>query len=190
MDTLDLEFFVTFLPYEKRTLTRTGVELHCLSYWAVELTPWVGRRMRVEAHYDPRDITVVWVRTPVGLLVRATVTNPGIPAISLVEWLSRREAERVLGRDPARLAIVDASRRRSDQLVSEARSSRGIQRRHHTRIAGDKYRGLPAPTDALPATPRVSPVEAISPTTAMGAPGIPALPPPSYFEFEDSDYDD
>jgi putative transposase len=141
-----LESLAAFLPSEERRLTLTGVQIHCLQYWDDALAPWVGQRTTVRIHYDPRDITVGYVRTPVGMIVRVRVTTPGIPAISLVEWHARRDHERRLSNDPEIVAATDASLRRNDELVSQAKAKRSIRRRQATASAGDRHRAEPAPT--------------------------------------------
>ena len=72
------EFLVTFLPSETRRLTRTGIQIHNLQYWDDGLAQWVGQHQDVRVHYDPRDVTYVFVRTPGGPLVKASVTTPGV----------------------------------------------------------------------------------------------------------------
>lgn len=135
-----LEFLAAFLPRKLRRLTRTGVQIHNLQYWAEALEPWIGQGLNVPVHYDPRDITRVYVRTPGGVLVMATVTTPGVPAISLVEWEARRNQERAVSRHPDVVASADASQKRADELVSQAKASRKVRRRKATAAAGDRFR--------------------------------------------------
>jgi putative transposase len=135
-----IEFLVTFLPRKRRCLTRTGVEIHCLQYWADALEPWVGQGLKVLVHYDPRDITRVHVRTPGGVLVMAEVTTPGVPAISLAEWEARRHLERSVSRHPDLIARADESQKRGDELISQAKASRRVRRRKATAAAGDHFR--------------------------------------------------
>lgn len=143
-----LDFLVTFLPFERRQLTRTGINLHCLQYWADPLAPWIGNK--VEVHYDPRDITVVHVRGPSGVVVTASVTTLDIPAISLAEWQSRRLGERAFSRDPQVQAQADACLVRSDQVVKQAKRVRATRRRQATHAAGDAWRAKSAPTTSTP----------------------------------------
>lgn len=141
-----LEFLAAFLPGDYRVLSRTGVEINNLQYWSDALSPWVGQRRRVLVTHDPRDITVVYVRTPGGVLVRCSVTTPGIASISLAEWQARRRYEDSLGKDPELVARRHASTRRNDARVADAKASRRIRRRHATQSAGDRFRGASAPT--------------------------------------------
>ncbi|MFK3648010.1 Mu transposase C-terminal domain-containing protein [Lysobacter enzymogenes] len=148
-----LEFLAAFLPGAYRVLTRTGVEINNLQYWSDALSPWVGQYKKVVVTYDPRDITFVYVRTPGGVLVRCSVTTPGIAAISLAEWHSRRRYEDSLGKDPELIARRHASMRRNDERVAEAKASRRIRRRQATQAAGDRFRGAPTPTSILTQLP-------------------------------------
>lgn len=170
-----LEFLTAFLPGEDRVLTRTGVEIHRLQYWADGLAPWVGKRATVRVHFDPRDITNVYVRTPAGTLVKANVTTPGVKAVSLVEWSMLRQHERVVSRDPAFVQQSDESLRRNDETVKQAKASRGVRRRRATAAAGDRYRDTARPTppeskEALETLPVLS-----------GA--------PQFFAIEETEYD-
>lgn len=135
-----LEFLVTFLPSEERKLTRTGVEIHRLQYWSDTLAQWVGQHRKVRVHYDPRDISVVYVRSPVGMIVKAPATTPGILPISLAEWNARRQRERSLCRQPQLIEMADNSQKRGDQLVKDAKGQRRVRRRKATEAAGDRWR--------------------------------------------------
>src|SRR3546814_15829658 len=90
-------------------------------------------------HYDPRDVTYVYVRTPGGTLVKAAVTTPGVSAISLPEWSARRQHERASCRDPAFVEASGASLRRNDPLVRHAKSSPTARRSQATDAAGDHF---------------------------------------------------
>lgn len=142
----ELEFLATFLPGDTRCLTRTGVQIHSLQYWSDALAPWVGQRLNVHVHYDPRDISYVYVRTPGGLLMKAIVTTPEIQPISLSEWQARRAHERSLSRSPECVALADASQKRADTLVEQAKASRRVRRRKATEAAGDRFRSESTPS--------------------------------------------
>ncbi|TWI05723.1 Mu transposase C-terminal domain-containing protein [Aerolutibacter ruishenii] len=171
------EFLVTFLPSEMRRLTRTGVQIHNLQYWGDALAQWIGQHQDVRVHYDPRDITVVYVRSPAGVIVTARVTTPEIKSISLAEWGARRNYERATSSDPAFMAQRDASQKRGDQLVSQAKASRRVRGRKATEAAGDRWR------------PEASPVtESATPPPAEAAPMLAAVVSQIY-DVEGIDYD-
>lgn len=171
------ELMASFLPGETRRLTRQGVQMHCLQYWADALAPWVGQGKQLQVLYDPRDISFVYVRSPIGKLIKAAVTTPGVFSISLAEWEARRNAERALCQRPDLVAIADASQKRGDELVSQAKARRKVRRRLATQAAGDPWRA--------PAT--TAPDASIGPAdSAATLPILPALP--TLFEIEE--YDD
>lgn len=152
-----LEFLAAFLPGTERALTRTGVQVHCLNYWHEALDPWVGQGKRVLVTWDPRDIYCAYVRTPGGVLVKAVLTTPDIPRMSLPEWEARRRWERTLAKDPMVQREADQSLLRSHSHVQDAKRSRRIQRRRATAAAGDRYthsaQAAPDPTPSTPAEP-------------------------------------
>ena len=171
------ELMASFLPGETRRLTRQGIQMHCLQYWADALAPWVGEGKQLQVLYDPRDISFVYVRSPFGKLVKAPVTTPDVFPISLAEWEARRNAERALCKRPDLIAIADASQKRGDQLVSQAKAQRRVRRRLATQAAGDPRRAPPT----APPTVQVEPVDATSAWPAL--PSVPTL-------FEIEEYDD
>lgn len=172
-----LETLALFLPGETRRLTRQGVEIHRRQYWADALAPWVADHRDLLVLYDPRDVSFVYVRPPVGPLIKAMDTTPGVLPISLAEWEARRQAERAESRHPDLIARRDASLKRSDELVSTAKSRRRERRRLATQAAGDPHR---APT-AQAASPE--------PERANECASLPVLPAlPIIFEIEDYDH--
>ncbi|MCF7221600.1 Mu transposase C-terminal domain-containing protein [Marilutibacter chinensis] len=170
-----LEFMASFLPAESRVLKRTGVEIHRLQYWDNALAPWVGRRESVLVHYDPRDITYVYVRTPGGVLVKAGVTTPGVSAISLAEWSARRQHEQATCNDPTLVEQADASLLRNNRFLKETKASLKKVRRDATAAAGDRFRDTSCPS-------LVVKTESIDETPVLSGAPIP-------YEIEEIDYD-
>lgn len=68
-----LDFRMDFLPYEIRTVRRTGIELNASRYWHEDLAPMLNSDTGAMVRYDPRDPSAVWVRRPDGVLVTAPV---------------------------------------------------------------------------------------------------------------------
>ncbi|TBR39402.1 MULTISPECIES: Mu transposase C-terminal domain-containing protein [Dyella] len=58
------EFRLTFLPFVKRRLQRTGIQFRRSRYWAEPLACWVHPERVLQIHYDPRNLSRIWVRTP------------------------------------------------------------------------------------------------------------------------------
>lgn len=55
---------VSFLPFEFRTATKEGIEINGEQYRTPQLAYLIRRHARVQVHYDPRDLSKVWVRSP------------------------------------------------------------------------------------------------------------------------------
>lgn len=174
------EFLVTFLPSEERNLTRTGVALHCLSYWADALGAFVGKHKKVRVYYDPRDITIVHVRMPGGVLVRAKVTTPNIPAMSLGEWAKRRHFERKVCKNATRAQASAQSAQRSHAIVETAQARRKSDRRRASAAAGDVWRSESAPTSPVAPSETNEPESTTVPTLAST---------PTLYAIEEMDYE-
>jgi putative transposase len=112
------EVFATFLPFEQRMIRRTGIELWGITYWTPELGEWVGAEETKPVHYDPRDISTVYLRSPAGVITVAKPTRNDIPRVSLAEWRALRADERAQGRDPALTAVRDAGLQTRRQLIN------------------------------------------------------------------------
>ena len=95
-----LEYFASFLPAEKRKLTRAGVHFHNMNYWNDEFLPWVGHGLKVLTHYNQMDAAQVFVRLPNGRIVPAKVQQHGIAALTLADKKNREEAVRSIAKNP------------------------------------------------------------------------------------------
>lgn len=135
-------FLLDFLPGGTRTLSRTGVNMHSLQYWSESFSEDCARKPRVRVTYDPRDISVVYVRLPDGRVTAAHLTTRGVPAVSLAEWEMRRAYERSIAARPAYAKARDAADDIADGIVTEAKKTRKVRRRRETQAAGDPLRAL------------------------------------------------
>jgi len=82
-------FRISFLPFERRQLNRTGIKLFSIGYWSDAFGSMIGRGAgKVTVKYDPRDISQIWVVTEEGRTVAARYKDISRPRISL--WESRR----------------------------------------------------------------------------------------------------
>lgn len=127
-----LEFLASFLPGEERVLTRTGVEIHCATYWSERMRPWIGRDLKVMVTYHPARIRSVFVRLPDGTITEAQITKHDVPDVSVDEWRRERLHRRSAARTPELLAAKDKGRERNRQRVKEA----GAATRKALRAAG------------------------------------------------------
>lgn len=160
------ELFVTFLPGERRLVRRDGVRLNNLRYWHDALSPWVPDESLHLVHYDPRDISRVYVRAPSGVVVCAPCISEELPGVSLAEWQSHRRHLKQLSADPAVIAHKDQgvmARRRMIEASEHATSkARRAQARREASLAQTPPVPMPMP----------------QPVQVLGVPGLAALPSP------------
>jgi putative transposase len=89
------QFYVDFLPYETRAVRREGIRLFSIFYWADSLSTLLGKSKRQQVvHYDPRNLSQVYVKDAHGELIRVPYRSRANPAITLEE---HRLAVRQLG---------------------------------------------------------------------------------------------
>lgn len=146
-------FLLDFLPGGTRTLSRTGINMHSLQYWSEDFTEHCARKPRVRVTYDPRDISVVYVRLPSGKVTMARLTTRGVPAVSLSEWEMRRAHERSIAARPIYAVARDAADDIADGIVIEAKRTRKVRRRRETLAAGDPLCEPPSATPIATESP-------------------------------------
>lgn len=94
-----LQFWISFLPEQERTLRPTGIHLFDLRYWSPALSADVGRKQRrLLVKYDPRDMSRVFVRRPSGNFVEARYADLTLAPVTLHEALTARRTLREKGR--------------------------------------------------------------------------------------------
>lgn len=80
-------FRISFMPFARRKLRRTGIRLFSIDFWSDALTPLIGRiDHSLVIKYDPRDLSCVWVLTPDGRVIEARYKNLSRPRISWWEY--------------------------------------------------------------------------------------------------------
>jgi putative transposase len=179
-------FLLDFLPGGIRTLSRTGVDMHCLQYWSEDFREHSTRKPRVRVTYDPRDISVVYVRLPDGKVTTARATRRDVPMISLAEWEMRRAHERAIAADPTYVQARDEADDIAEAIVVEAMATKKLRRRQETQAAGDPLRA--EPNTAPPVTRAIAPTEQphlSDPVSALLG-GLRLIETP-YFEVLDND---
>lgn len=87
---VDTEAFKTsFMPFEWRKLTRTGITLFSIDYWSDTFGAMVGRNKgKIRIKYDPRDLSHVWATDETGRTIMARYKDLSHPHISL--WENRQ----------------------------------------------------------------------------------------------------
>jgi putative transposase len=92
-------FLLDFLPYEERTLQKTGVQLLGFEYASPQLRAHrVRRKTRLRVKYDPRDISRVWVEVAPGTFIESRWRQLGQPPMSKWERERALKALAVRGR--------------------------------------------------------------------------------------------
>lgn len=113
-------FHRDFLPFEERVVQRDGVHLFNISYWHDALAPLLHDRRSVTVHYDPANLSKVFIRGLSGDYIEVPYRNLRRPAISKWELKAAVRALRRQGRagvDEAMIFDMVLARRK---LVEEA----------------------------------------------------------------------
>ncbi|MGA1860992.1 Mu transposase C-terminal domain-containing protein [Azospirillum sp. 11R-A] len=139
-------FHRDFLPFEERSVLRDGVHLFNISYWHDALTPLLHDKRKVTVHYDPANLSKVFIRGVSGEYLEVPYRNLRRPAISKWEHKAATRALRRQGRagvDEAMIFDMVLARRK---VVEEAS---GRSRRARM----ERARGVrPSSAPALPAS--------------------------------------
>ena len=122
-------FLIDFLPAERRVLQRDGLHLHHIRYWSDELRGHMGRSVeKFTVKYDPRDLSVVFVRVADGYL-EARPADRTRPAIALWEHRAALRALREAGRRAVDEELIFSTILAQRALVDEASRTTKATRR-------------------------------------------------------------
>lgn len=92
-------FRIDFLPAVERMVRRDGIHLFGLRYWDDVLSIWAGRQGRqLRVSYDPRDLSMVFVRGPDGHRHSVRFADLRHPPITLAEHRRAQALLRERGR--------------------------------------------------------------------------------------------
>jgi putative transposase len=88
-------FLISFMPFERRKLGRTGIKLFSIQYWSDAFAPIIGQTSGpLMIKYDPRDLSSIWVITEEGRTVEARYRDLSRPRISWWEYKYARKVYR------------------------------------------------------------------------------------------------
>jgi putative transposase len=76
---------IAFLPGVYRSVQRTGIQLHRLTYWHDALVHWIGRKRDVYVQWDPADLSRLYVTLPNKQIIEATYGTLSRPSVSVWE---------------------------------------------------------------------------------------------------------
>lgn len=118
------QFFIEFLPGEKRTLQRDGIRLFNIRYWDNVLSAMVGRiKEPMLVKYDPRNLERVYLQDLEGTYWRIPYLDLGLPPISLWELQeARRRLKDKCRRVVDEHAIFEAIHEQR-QIIKQARKA-------------------------------------------------------------------
>jgi putative transposase len=162
---------------------RDGIHMFGVSYWSDALTPFLHDKKKVTVHYDPTNLSKVFVRGVSGEYIEVSYRNLRRPAISKWELRAATRALRRQGRagvDEAMIFDMVLARRR---MVEEA--SGRSRRARLERVRGARPGLAIAPGDegrTIPGEYRIVPDEG---SAGGGNEDTPLVLP--YYETEDWD---
>ena len=144
-----LNFWVSFLPEEMRTLQRDGIHLHNIRYWSGALAADVGRaKEKIAVKYDPRDLSRIFVRRPNGHWVEARYRDLKRPAITLWEYRAALRKLKELGRREVNEELVFKTILAQRDLVTKATAKSTAARMTKARSAPVAQYSPPHPPSA------------------------------------------
>jgi putative transposase len=129
-------FYLDFLPFEKRSVGRSGLQLFNILYWHGALARYINDGSRHVIKYDPRDLSRVYLLERGGTYLEVPYRDLSHIAVSLREVQNcarrlRSTGERLMGEDmlfqaiEKQRALVEAAKdktlkaRRQIQELSE-----------------------------------------------------------------------
>ena len=172
-------FHRDFLPFEDRAVQRDGVHLFNISYWHDALTPFLHDKRKVTVHYDPANLSEVFIRGMSGEYLEVPYRNLRRPTISKWELRAAARALRRQGQagvDEAMIFDMVLARRK---LVEEASG-----RSRRARL--ERARGArPGSGPTLPAAEPTRTIDADFQVVPDGDDDVPLELP--YYETEDWD---
>nr|CCD31932.1 Transposase and inactivated derivatives [Methylocystis sp. SC2]CCD32238.1 Plasmid replication initiator protein [Methylocystis sp. SC2] len=144
-------FLIDFLPAEQRVLQRDGLHLHHIRYWSDELRWHMGRGAeKFTVKYDPRDLSVVFVRVAEGYL-EARPADRTRPSIALWEQRAALRALRAAGRRAVDEEQIFSTILAQRALVDEAvRTTKAMRRDAARRPRSSLPKTIGAPQTAEP----------------------------------------
>jgi putative transposase len=134
-------FRIDFLPSVERMVRRDGIHLFGLRYWDDVLSIWTGRQGRqLRVSYDPRDLSLVFVRGPDGHKHSVRFADLRHPPITLAEHRRAqallRERGRSLEDEGLIFAVIEEQRALVDAATGKTREARRFAERRDRALAG------------------------------------------------------
>ncbi len=143
------QLFLDFLPFEKRKVTRGGIELFTGKYWTGALSHYIGAKAPIVVRYDPRDMSRVYAKVPDGDYVDVPYADVRLRSSSLGEIRRAAKELRQRNHDPRngvlrQQAIVE----QRDLERAAAQRSKRARRALEARSLAQRSVDLLAPSSA------------------------------------------
>jgi putative transposase len=121
---------VSFLPFEWRTASREGIRINGETYRGTQLAYLIGRHARVQVHYDPRDLSKVWVRSPFdNSLIEVGWKHRNRRPYSKAYRTAQNISDARLGRSPEMREMARRARQKGQEVVLKATENTKRRRR-------------------------------------------------------------
>lgn len=130
-----------FLPAVSRVVRPDGVHFQHSRYWHPIFSQWAVARRAVLVHYDPRDLSRIYVRADDATFLEVACGELNRPAVSLWEVNAAARYLRSLGerkvREERLFAAIERQREILRRAASKTRKARAQHARHqeHSRHA-------------------------------------------------------
>ena len=146
-------FYLDFLPFERRTIQRSGISLFNITYSDGVLSTFLAKpRQLFTVRYDPRDLSRVYLRDPDGTYWPIPYSDRRLPAVTLSEVKAASRRLRASGEMHVTQRRLFASMDEQRAIVEQAAVKTKLARRDQERTrralrapAKDKVVGPPEP---------------------------------------------
>jgi len=150
------QFYIDFLPYERRVIRRDGIRIFNIFYWTDSLTTLLHQSHNVSAvHYDPRDLSRVYVKDRQNEFIEVPYRTRSFIPITLEEqrWATRKLRNENAAVNEQALFRAIAQRR---EMVEEAEKKTMRTRRSHQKTAYALQSTVPeSPTQSAEEVPEI-----------------------------------
>lgn len=141
-------FRLTFLPAVTRTLRRDGLTFSNFRYWHPIFAQWLGRCDSLVAHYDPRDISRLYVPHENSYL-EVPYADLRLPSVSIWEAAAAARHLRETGRKTVneKLLVEVIEAQRKLVLTALAKTKKVRLRHQRSNLAKSALTEPPRPTE-------------------------------------------
>ncbi len=130
---IERELAWAFLPAVYRKVRRDGIHFNHIQYWHPLFAQWAITGTTVLVHYDPKDLSTIYVRGEGDELIEAGYLDATKPRISLWECQAAANHLRQLGahaiRETALFEAIEQQRQVIKQAAAKKRAARAAKAR-------------------------------------------------------------